>query len=119
MTYVETSATHADLVRARAVLAQRQAEHERLARELEATGITEFVDRADWLMAFWSADERLVWDRRWMALGISDPAPFQRPANSWLVVSRPTTARKHRPRNTFTPRELEIAMNALDNRRTA
>ncbi len=57
-----------DLARAQRVLAERQAEHERRWEALEATGLTTFLDRSDWLRAHRTADEiradRLRWEAR-------------------------------------------------------
>lgn len=54
-----------DLQRTRDLLAERAARQERLGRELDATGIRSFVDRADWLIAQRTPDEQLAWDRLW------------------------------------------------------
>jgi hypothetical protein len=69
--------TAEDLARTRALLERRQGENERLEAELAATGLSSFGDIADWLMGRWDRDRRLVWRRRWAALGLVriDPEP--------------------------------------------
>lgn len=71
----EVQVTREDLLRTRVVLAELQMEQERLGAELESTGLTDFADRADWLMAHQSPDRKLAWRRHWQRLGISDPEP--------------------------------------------
>jgi hypothetical protein len=53
---------------ARRVLDSLQAAQVRLHEQLEATGLTSFVDRSDWIIAHRTADEQLVWDRKWAAV---------------------------------------------------
>jgi len=100
-----------DLWHTRNALQRMQADQERLREQLEATGLTSFADRADWLMLHASADEQLAWRRRWRALGVTDPEPrepkFVRGAS--LAAPRP---RRHRRRE-FTARQMEIAIAAL------
>ncbi len=101
------------LVRTRALLADLAARQERLGAELEATGLTSFTDRADWLIAHRTADEQLAWRLHWLSLGITDPEPqseqFARPA-SLEVARRRRTARDVIPRD----RQLDIALNVYD-----
>ena len=70
--------TQDDLQRTRALLRRMQRENERRLHELEATGLTTFADRADWLMGHWSADQKLAWRRHWERLGLTDPEPRRR-----------------------------------------
>lgn len=70
-----TDVTEIDLIRTRVVLAGLQGEQESLSAELEATGLTDFADRADWLIAHRTDDQRLAWERHWQRLGVSSPKP--------------------------------------------
>jgi len=87
----------ADLERTRAVLAELAERQERLADELEATGRTGFIERADWLIDHRTPDEKLAWSRRWRRLSVRDPEPhperFIRPRSlSVPKVHRPVVA---------------------------
>lgn len=108
MTDIDFTITREDILRTRVTLAELAGEQERLAAALEETGITSFVDRADWLVSHWSADRQLAWRRYWRALGVVDPEPrsehFDRGAS--LAVPKP---RPKRRRHKFTPTQLRIA----------
>lgn len=94
------------ILRTRRVLEAMQREQEALGRELEATGLTSFADRADWLIAHRSPLEALAAELRQAALD------GWHPSHSHLGMRPPV---KRMPRPHFTERQLEIAMRALDN----
>lgn len=52
-----------DIRRTKRVLAELAERQERLGRELEATGLTGFIERSEWLIAHRTPDEQLAWDR--------------------------------------------------------
>lgn len=80
-----------DLERTRALLDRMNAEQERLAARLDGAGIASFADRADWLIAHRTPDERLAWRRHWIALGLTDAEPRPR-AEPLHLVSRALVA---------------------------
>lgn len=106
----------AALLRARIVLAHRQAENVRLAEELEATGLTSFADQADWLFEQRPADEKRAWRRRWAALGLTKIAPDipDRPMpDVWVACSRcgiPRVGNESRPSGTGLCRDCSSSM---------
>lgn len=92
--------TPVDVLRTRVTLAQIQGEQERLAEQLRLTGLTEFVDRADWLIAHRSPDRRLAWSRYWSGVRRDMAKPEVRVA--------------------ITPdRQLEIALEVLSRQEAA
>ena len=52
------------LLRARRVLAEMAAEQDQLGAELNASGLTSFVDRSEWLIAHRTPLEALAWEIR-------------------------------------------------------
>lgn len=107
-----TDVTEIDLIRTRVVLAGLQGEQERLSAQLEATGLTGFADRADWLIAHRTPDEQLAWRRHWKRLGLSDPEPRRERLPRPSSLSVPKRRRKPAPAVPV-DRQLEIAMKAL------
>lgn len=108
-----------EILRARVVLARRQGEHERRMAALAETGITSFVDRADWIFDQKTPEEKRAWVRRWRALGLReiDPKPEGFERGSLATIRRP---RRRRPAPVIAPsRQLEIAMAVLDRRDAA
>ena len=107
--------TREDLLRTRVVLAQLAGEQERLSAELNTTGLTDFADRADWLIAHRTPDEQLAWRRHWRRLGFSDPEPRRErfPRSSSLAV--PVAPKRRRKPAPVIPvdRQLEIALQVL------
>ena len=107
--------TREDLLRTRVVLAQLAGEQERLSAELNTTGLTDFADRADWLIAHRTPDEQLAWRRHWRRLGFSDPEPRRErfPRSSSLAV--PVAPKRRRKPVPVIPvdRQLEIALQVL------
>lgn len=106
--------TDIDLMRTRVLLARMQGEQERLGTSLERTGLTDFADRADWLMQRRTADEQLAWRRRWARLGIRNAEP--RPER----YTRPASLAHHRARKARHPVgiqqdvALEVALRVYD-----
>jgi len=88
-----------DAARTRRVLAQLAAEQDALGEALEATGLTGFVERSEWLIAHRPADRALAWERRW------SPIPDARPMA------------RLKPRRTFTEAQLRIAIADYERRR--
>lgn len=117
----EIEVTREDLLRTRVVLAQLAGEQERLGAALNATGLTDFADRADWLIAHRTPDQQLAWRRHWRRLGLTDPEPrperFDRPAS--LAVSKRAPRRRKLPPVIPEDRQLEIALRSLAKREAA
>ena len=116
----EVQVTREDMLRTRVVLAELAGEQERLSAALNTTGLTDFADRADWLITHRTTDEQRVWRRHWRRLGVSDPEPrrerFQRSSLAVTVVPK----RRRKPAPVIpVNRQLEIAMNALAKREAA
>ena len=113
--------TRADVLRTRVVLAQLAGEQERLSAELNTTGLTDFADRADWLIAHRTPDEQLAWRRHWRRLGFSDPEPRRErfPRSSSLAV--PVAPKRRRKPVPVIPvdRQLEIALQVLADQEAA
>lgn len=105
-----------DLLRTRVLLEQMQGEQERLAASLELTGLTDFADRADWLIERRTADEQLAWRRHWARLGIRNAEPQP------LSFTRPASLAHHRARRSKHPvaidpaRALDIALAVYDSK---
>ena len=87
-----------DLLRTRVVLAQLQAEQERLGAELEASGLTGFVERSEWLIAHRSPLDALAAELKAARL-----AGYTTPWNR--SVAKP----KRRAKVVFSERQLAIA----------
>lgn len=87
-----------DLVRTRVVLAELAGEQERIAAELEATGLVEFVERSEWLIAHRSPLDALAAELHAARLA-GYVAPWNR------SVAKP----KRRRRVEFTDAQLAIA----------
>jgi len=103
-----------DLIRTRVTLARMQGDQERLHAQLEATGLTDFAERADWFMDHWTPDEQLAWRRHWKALGLHDPEPRQpRFVRGSLAVVVKRKHRKKPPPVIPRDRQLEIALAVL------
>lgn len=108
--------TDVDLIRTRVLLARMQGEQERLGASLERTGLTDFADRADWLIQRRTRDEQLAWSRHWARLGIrnADPRPER--------YERPASLAQHRRRRSRHPvaidqdAALAIALRVFDSK---
>ena len=87
-----------DLIRTRVVLAELQAAQERLGAELEASGLTDFVERSEWLIAHRSPLDVLAAELHEARLA-GYLAPWNR------SVAKP----KRRPKFEPTPAQLAIA----------
>lgn len=66
----ETTATRLEIERTQQVIAQLATEADALAEELASTGLSEFVERADWLIAHRSPLAAMAWDLKWARLGV-------------------------------------------------
>ena len=111
----EVQVSREDMLRTRVVLAQLAGEQERLSAALNTTGLTDFADRADWLIAHRTTDEQRAWRRHWRRLGVSDPEPrrerFQR--SSLAVVRK----RRRKPAlDDFTARMMQVGLRVLEAR---
>ena len=133
---IDAPANSIDLVRTRVTLAHLQANQERLHARLEATGLTSFVDRSEWLAANRTPDEALAERRKWARLGVSDPVefdlarfipapPVHAPAGERLLAEIVTASRgrhwasrsapkRHRKPYEPTPAQLRIAIAVLE-----
>lgn len=82
----------ADVAAARAVLAELAQRQEELGARLDASGLTSFAERVEWLRAHRSADEALAEERAWSRL-----------------FRRHRVAAEPRPRQVFVrPRSLSV-----------
>jgi hypothetical protein len=95
----EHELTRADVANTRTLLAVRAARQDALGEELEALGLTEFVERSEWLITHRAPDEVLAWKRKWIGVE-SAPAPVATPK------------RKH-VRRQFEPWQIDVAQRAL------
>jgi len=109
--------TREDVLRTRVVLAQIAGEQERLGARLAASGLTEFVDRADWLIQHRNADEHTAWVRRWAQLGLTDPEPAC-DRNFWAgSLSVPTGRNKTsqtRPQSLSVPKRAQVRVHRFE-----
>jgi len=106
----------ADLLVTAGVLAELAQRQEELRARLDASGLTSFVERVEWLRAHRSADEVLAEERAWSRLyrrhGVSVPVVrevFVRPRS--LSVSKPQ--RVSRVVVVDPDRALQLALGAV------
>lgn len=104
----------ADVEAARAVLAELAQRQEELRARLDASGLTSFEERVEWLRAHRSADEALAEERAWSRLFrrhrvAAEPRPRQ-------VFARPRSLSVPKVRRTRTvvdpERALALALGA-------
>lgn len=123
--------TAEDLERTRAVLADLARRQESLGELLDAAGVTDFIERSEWLAQHRTPDEALAVERAWSRLfrrhGIT-PAPRPHVDMSSLAVPHPrpepirfdslaSSKPKRPPRSpkvVVDDRALEIAKAVLD-----
>ncbi|MCU1441107.1 MAG: hypothetical protein JWP85_2104 [Rhodoglobus sp.] len=107
--------TAEDLERTRQVLAELAQRQEELGAQLDDTGLVAFVDRADWLLAHRTPDERLAAERRWERLCRRYGIPYaERPRRALAVRFTSLSVPKvhHGPLAITEDRALAIALGA-------